>query len=388
MSFRFRSERANSGTIGASHAHSLKAAKMQRRFFVAMALGLAVGLGAEQPASTLQSQEFRSALAQVLHARFDDFAELKTGGTVIQLPIMSCSLEPHEKIASYLCSAPASSRSEAEQLYNRLTATLTAALPGYPLCRKPATADDMEVTRFCHYPTIPIPDASVQIGKSLVSLEVFGREAGDQGEPVQFLHSYILAELGRHADAIKALEPILGPGTDKRIYQQERFAYDAAVKATQDCAAEQICEASDFLAIGNAREALRLQNRTFKNIESEAEANRQRGYKLDPASAKSVALADDYDLDARILAAEGKLGSALSALDSAFDALPLNAKAAPRKAIYSYHQALILAEDKKYGKAAKACRESLGIDASASLQELDQPQCAEIDVLASRQPAP
>jgi hypothetical protein len=191
---------------------------MPRRLFVALFVCLAVDLRAEQPETNSQSQEFRSALAEVLHARLDDFAGLKTGGAIIQLPQMSCSLAPHGKIASYLCSAPASSRPEAEKLYNNLTATLAAALPGYPLCRKPASADDMEATSFCHYPTISIIDASVRIEKSLVSLEVFGREAGDRGEPVQFLHAYSLAELGRHADAIKALEPILGPGIDRRIY--------------------------------------------------------------------------------------------------------------------------------------------------------------------------
>jgi tetratricopeptide (TPR) repeat protein len=384
MYFRFRRERANSAAIEASNADTLKAAKMQGRLFVAMALCLAVDLSAEQPAPNFQSQEVRSALAEVLHARYDDFAKLKTSGPVFQLPKMTCSFEPSGKIASYLCSAPASSRSEAEKLYDSLTATLKASLPGYPLCRKPANADGIEVTRFCHYPTIFVTDASVQIEKSLVSLEVFGREAGDRGEPVQFLHAYALAALGRHADAINAWKPILGPEIDRQIYDQERFAYDAAVRGTQDCAAEQLCMASDFLAIGNAKEASRWQSRMFRSIEAEAGANRQRGYKLDPASAKSVALADDYDLDARILAAEGKLDSALLSLDKAFDALPLNAKAMTRKAIYAYHRALILAEYKKYAKAAKACQESLSVDASDSLQEeLGQPQCVEIDLLAS-----
>jgi len=362
---------------------------MQRRLLAAMLLCVVVSLRAEQPAANFQSQQFRSALAGVLHARFDDFADLKTSGAVIQLPEMSCSLAPHGKIASYRCSAPASSRSEAEKLYDSLTAALTASLPGYPLCHKPATGDETEVTSFCHYPTIMIADASVRIEKSVVSLEVFGREAGDRGEPVQFLHAYSLAELGRHADAIKAWEPILGPGIDRRIYDQERFAYDAALKATQDCAAEQICMATDFLAIGNTKEASRWQHQVFKGIDAEAEANRKRGYKVDPISARTAGLADDYDLQARILSAEGKLNSALLELDSAYDALPLNAKGASRKAVYAYHRALILAEGKKYAKAAKACRESLGIDASANLQEqLDQPQCIEIDLLASRQPVP
>jgi tetratricopeptide (TPR) repeat protein len=348
---------------------------------------VAVDLSAQPSAANFQSQQFRSSLAEVLHARFDDFAEVKTGGAVIQLPGMSCSLSSHEKIASYLCSAPASSRPEAEKLYNSLTATLTASLPGYPLCPKPAKADDLKVTRFCHYPTISIADASVRIEKNLVSLEVFGRGAGDRGEPAGFLHGFSLAELGRHADALKALEPILGPGIARRIYEQERFAYDAAVQATQDCPTEQNCAAAEFLAIGNTKEASLLQNQVFKSIELEATENRKHNYKVDPVSARTVALAEDYDLRARILAAQGKLSQALFNLDLAYDALPSNAKAAARKAIYAYHRALILAEAKKYAKAAKACRESLGIDASLQ-EQLDQPQCIEIDLLASGQPEP
>jgi hypothetical protein len=108
MSSRFSSEHANSATIEAGNAHTLKAAKMQYRLLVAMPLCLAVGLRAEQPAANFQSQEFRSALAEVLHARFDDFAELKTSVAIFQLPQMSCSLAPQRKIASYICSAPAS----------------------------------------------------------------------------------------------------------------------------------------------------------------------------------------------------------------------------------------------------------------------------------------
>jgi tetratricopeptide (TPR) repeat protein len=383
MSFRCTSKREKSATIEANNAHTLKAAKTRQRLFVAMALCLAVHLGAEQPAQNFQSQEFRSALGQVLHARFDNFAELKTSGAVFQLPKMSCSFEPQGKVASYLCSASAASRPEAESLYNNLAATLKASLPGYPLCRKPANTDGIEVTSFCHYPTIVITDASVQIEKSLVSLRVFGREAGDGGEPVQFLHAYSLAELGRHAEALDAWKPILGPEIDRRIYDHERFAYDAAVKETQDCAAQQLCMASDFLAIGNTKEASRWQSKTFKSVDTEAEANRQRGYKLDPAGAKSVALADDYDLNARILAAKGKLDSALSSLDTASDALPSNAKAMTRKAMYAYHRALILAENKKYAKAAKACQESLSVDGATFQDELDRPQCVEIEVLAS-----
>ena len=388
MFFRSQGERAGSARIEASAARTLRAPTVRRFLFVAVVVCLAADPGAGQPEPDFRTQEFRSALGQVLHARFDDFAELTTGTAIFQLPEMSCSLRPRGKIASYLCSTPASSRLQAEKLYGNLAAAVTASLPGYPLCHMPAAIGESEVSSFCHYPTILIPDASVRAEKTMVSLEVFGREAGDRGEPAQFLNACALGDLGRHADAVKAWEPILGPGIDKRIYDQERFAYDAAVKATQNCSAEQLCLASDFLAVGNAREASRLQDRIFKSIQSKAEADRLRGWKLDPASAKTVALGDDYDLNARILAAEGKLNSALLSLDSANDALAADERAVARKATYAYHRALILAEDRKYARAAKACRQSLGIDAGASLQErLDQPECVEIDVLASGQPA-
>jgi hypothetical protein len=150
MSFRLGSERANSATIEASNTRTLNTPKMRRRLLVALVLSLAIDLSAEHPSPNFQSQEFRSALAEVLHARFDDFAGLKTGGAVFQLPAMSCSLASHGKTTSYLCSVPASSTPEAEKLYHSLTAALTASLPGYPLCHKPSTDDDTEVTSFCH----------------------------------------------------------------------------------------------------------------------------------------------------------------------------------------------------------------------------------------------
>ena len=367
--------------------------KLLTRFFLVAALCLGAELHAAEPSADFQSQEFRSSLGKALQARFDNFATLKTGATktgatILQLPTMSCLLMHHDKTDSYSCSITASSGAEAEKRYASLMIALTASLPGYPVCHQPTTAVETKVTSFCHYPTIPIPDAALRMEKLKVSLEVFGRVTGDRAEPVAFLSAYALGELGRHADAIKAWEAMPGQEIDERVYDQERFAYAAALKATKDCAVEKLCSASDFLAIGNAKEASRWQNQIFRKIDSEAEANRLRGYKVDPDSAKSVTLAEEHDLNARILAAEGKLNSALLALDSAVGALPADDRATARKATYSYHRALILAEDGKYARAASACRESLGLDAGATLQErFDQPQCVEIDALVSRQPA-
>jgi tetratricopeptide (TPR) repeat protein len=142
--------------------------------------------------------------------------------------------------------------------------------------------------------------------------------------------------------------------------------------------------ASDFLAIGNTGEALRWQRQRIKSLLEAEKVNVYQGEKVDPASAKSVALADAYDLNARIKAAMGKLDPALRDLDSAFDALPKNAKSATREAAYSDHRALILAESKKYAEAAKACRQSLGIEDSDQ-EDLRGPRCLEIYVLGSDQ---
>jgi hypothetical protein len=316
-----------------------------------------------QIAPNFQSREFRSALGGVLHARFDSFAELKTGTTLFQLPQMNCSLSPEGESASYLCSAPASSNSEAGKLYGSLTSAVAAALPGYPLCTKPSAVQDIEVTSFCHYPKMFVIDASVRSGRGTVSVEVFSREAGDRGEPVQFLHAYALAEVGRHADAVSALKPILGPGASQQTYDRERDAYDTALKWTQDCALQQSCMASDFLAIGNTAAALRWQRQRIESLLEAEKENVHQGEKLDPASAKSLALADAYDLNARIKAAS-----------------------ATREATYSDHRALMLAESKKYAEAAKACRQSLGMeDSNRDQGDLRGPLCLEIYVLASGQ---
>ena len=124
----------------------------------------------------------------------------------------------------------------------------------------------------------------------------------------------------------------------------------------------------DFLAIGKNKEALHWQNQLFKNFRQGEKVNLRQGEELDPASAKSVVLADAYDLNARIEAAMGQLGSALRDLDSAVDALPKNSKAAPREAAYYYHRALIFAVNLKFNEAAKACRKSFRVWTRCGLQ--------------------
>jgi tetratricopeptide (TPR) repeat protein len=202
--------------------------------------------------------------------------------------------------------------------------------------------------------------------------------------PAQIFHVYALADLGRHAEAVAAFESIYGSDPDQHDYAQERAAVNMALKYTQNCASSQSCMADDFLTIGNAKEALHWQSKQFKSLQQGEKVNVHQGEELDPGSAKSVALADAYDLNARIQAAMGKLGPALRDLDSALDTLPRSAKTAPREAAYHYHRALILAENHKLADAAKACRKSLDIDASVSGPgDHRGPQCLEIDALAS-----
>ncbi len=204
--------------------------------------------------------------------------------------------------------------------------------------------------------------------------------------PAQVFHAYALADLGRHAEAVAAFESIFGSDPAQHDYAQERTAVNMALKYTKDCAASQSCMAEDFLAIGNAKEALHWQSKQFKSLQQDQKVNVHQGEELDPGSAKSVALADAYDLNARIQAAMGKLGSALRDLDSALDALPRTSKTAQREAAYHYHRALILAENHKLADAARACRKSLDIDANVSGPgDHRGPQCLEIDALASPQ---
>jgi len=362
-------------------APSNHTAKM-RLLFVAMALCLAFDLGAEQSAPNLENQEFRSALAQVLHARFNSFSELETGATIFRLPAMSCSLSHRDSTPSYICYAPRSSQSEADRLYGSLTAAVAASLHGYPQCQTSTVSNTVKFTSFCRYPKMSISDASVQNDNGLVSLEVFSRHPGDRGEPSQFLHAYTLAELGRHAEAASAFEQ-LGTGLDT-VYQQEHHSYEVALKWTQECAAQRSCTAQDFLAVGNNKEAMHWQSQLFKNLQQDAKVNVRDGEELDPASAKSAKLADAYDLNARIEAAMGKLDSALRDLDAAVGALPKNSKAAPREATYYYHRALILAENNKFADAAKSCQRSLEVKISESRPDQHpELQCLEIYLLAS-----
>jgi hypothetical protein len=334
------------------------------------------------PPPNFENQEFRSALAEVLHARFSAFSELETGATIFQLPEMSCSLSNRDSTPSYICNAPRSSQSDADTLYGSLTSAVAASLHGYPQCQTSTVPNTVKFTSFCRYPKMYISDASVQNDNGLVSLEVFSRQPGDRGEPSQFLHAYTLAELGRHAEAASAFEQ-LGTGLDT-VYHQEHHAYEVALKWTQDCAAQRSCMAQDFLAIGNNKEAMHWQSQLFKNLQQDEKVNLPPGEELDPASAKSAMLADAYDLNARIETAMGKLNPALRDLDAALGALPKNPKAAPREATYYYHQALILAENSRFVDAAKSCQRSLGVKISGSRpDEHRKLQCLEIYVLAS-----
>jgi len=231
-----------------------------------------------------------------------------------------------------------------------------------------------------------------------VAASLCAQPANSKSSPdIQAFHAYALAELGRHGDAAAAFERIHGPDEDGAALGLERSAYERALQYTQDCAKDKSCMAEDFLAIGKYPEALSWQKQQINSIRDEQKTNlrkgdttdgtgitMQAGDEIDSTGGKSVALADAYDLQARIEAAMGQLAPALRDLDSAFKTLPANPKTVPRQAGYAYHRALILAEDRQFANAAKACRESLSLDGSdTTLGERRQSQCTAIEAMAS-----
>lgn len=215
-------------------------------------------------------------------------------------------------------------------------------------------------------------------------------------------HAYALAELGRHTEAAQALgqlhaQGVQGQDADEGALGLERSASDHALQFTQDCAKEKSCVAEDFLAIGKFPEALTWQKQWIRSIRDEQKTNLRKGEErsggnltvkladeTDSTGGRLVTLADAYDLQARIEAAMGQLTPALKDLDAAIKALPAGPRTAPRQAGYTYHRALILAENGQFAGAAKACRDSLSIDRTAlTLGERRQSECNTIEVLAS-----
>ena len=227
-----------------------------------------------------------------------------------------------------------------------------------------------------------------------------GQQPGD-GTTVQasLVHAYALAELGRHAEAVKAFEDLQardGAEAVQGALLRERSAVERAVKYTQACGKDRSCEAEDFLAVGKPAEALGWQKQALKAIRDAQNVHVRKGEEVDgggitvrtgdetdSTGGRSAQMADALDLRARIEAAMGQTGAALKDLDAAVKALPESAKSAAREAGYDYHRALILAEGRQYAKAAVACGESLRIDGSAAvLGERRALECAAIETLA------
>ncbi len=210
-------------------------------------------------------------------------------------------------------------------------------------------------------------------------------------------HAYALAELGRHAEAAEAFGQLGGRDADEGALGLERSASDHALQFTQDCTKDKSCVAEDFLAIGKFPEALAWQKQQIRSIRDEQKTNLRKGEErsggnltvkladeTDSTGGRLVALADAYDLQARIEAAMNQLKPALKDLDAAIKALPESPKNAPRLAGYAYHRALILAENRQFAGAAKACRDSLSIDnTTLTLGQRRQSECNTIDALAS-----
>jgi tetratricopeptide (TPR) repeat protein len=216
---------------------------------------------------------------------------------------------------------------------------------------------------------------------------------------IDIVHAYALAELGRHAEAVKAfedLQPLDGSEAVQAALLRERSVVERALKYTQECAKEKSCEAEDFLAVGKPAEALGWQKQAVRAIRDAQNVHLRKGEELDgggmtvqtgderdSTGGRSAQMADALDLRARIEAAMGQTGAALKDLDAAVKALPESTKSAPREAGYDYHRALILAEGRQYAKAAGACGESLRIDGStAVLGERRALECAAIEALA------
>ena len=224
-----------------------------------------------------------------------------------------------------------------------------------------------------------------------------GQQPGDAATvQTSLVHAYALAELGRHAEAVKAFEDLQaldGSEAVQGALLRERSAVERALKYTQECAKDKSCEAEDFLAVGKTTEALAWQKQALKTIRDAQNVHVRKGEEVDgggitvrtgdetdSTGGRSVQMADALDLRARIEVAMGQTGAALKDLDAAVRALPEGAKSAPRWAGYDYHRALILAEGRQYAKAAAA---SLRMDGStAVLGERRALECAAIETLA------
>jgi tetratricopeptide (TPR) repeat protein len=211
------------------------------------------------------------------------------------------------------------------------------------------------------------------------------------------VHAYALAELGWHAEAIRALESLHGgDGSGSALVQEQKFL-EFSVQHTQACSNDNPCMAEDLLAAGRLPEALTAQKQQIKEIQAAQRAHLHKGEEhsggnisvrlgdeTDSTGGKLVALADAYDLQARIEAAMGRSGQALKSLDAAEKALPAGEKTAPRAAGYAYHRALILAEDHKFADAVKACDASMSTDPTDTvLGARRRQECAAITALAS-----
>ena len=203
------------------------------------------------------------------------------------------------------------------------------------------------------------------------------QSANDAIKPAT-VHAYALAELGWHAEAVKALQNLHGESGSGAALVEEQKLLEFSGQHTQTCSDESPCMAEDLLAVGRLPEALTAQKQQIKEIQQAQRANLRKGdersggnmtvqlgNETDSTGGRLVALADAYDLQARIEAAMGRTGLALKSLNAAEKALPSTAKTVPRAAGYAYHRALILAEDLKFAEAAKACDASMRLDADS-----------------------
>jgi hypothetical protein len=352
---------------------------MPRKRLLVIALCLAVSLNAQktktaiQPAPNFQSQEFRAALAKVLHARLDGFSELKTGATVFQLPSMDCFSSPRD----YSCRLFATSTG-VESLFSILTGDVSSLLPGYSTSRDDISSNQL-VINFCRFPKARC-DAYIMVAgggtpdRGEVSLTVAAREPGDRAEPAQILHTRVLGAMSRFKEEASASEasdeiPASLIATQQMIKRAEGNLLGC--EKTMSCS-------EVFLELGRPREALEAVGR---EIESKKKLLQQ----LPDSAMAAENLAVSYDTSARIQAALGRLTPALRDLDSAIITLPKSASKVDWEAIFHYHRAFVFSEFGKFEDAAKGCRDSRDFDAEEDARNDDI--CKTIAALASIPPS-
>jgi hypothetical protein len=309
--------------------------------------------GAEKPPSPFlgfQSSEFRSALGQALHARYDGFAALGADTSLFQLPGMNCSLGA----VGYRCLQDLKSSVGGEQQSREFIAAVSSALPAYSMIEGTGQGRIIRVIYFLHQPgSVAGRDATIFLfgDPTSVALEIVRRGPADKGEPAEFFHALALERLGDYKKALDEFVAI-GVAGDNAWLERARVESDSGGAKIQSC--QPVLCGLALLSQDRLQDALDTQT---KIIEAQERAN-----KKFPDSGGTQPLSYDYDVSAKIQAAMGRLVPALRDVDFAISSLPKNATTATWEALFYYDRALILVMGGRYADGAKVCGASLDID--------------------------